>query len=749
MYGKAAGRLINTLKRKVGWLALLLFLFGQKGQAQSLGDPIVNITFGSGTNRSSGALAADSGSTTYLYSAAFPNDGYYTIVNSTVGLNRGWWTTNDHTGNPGGYMMVVNGSYDPGIFYTRTVGGLCGNTTYQFAAWIKNLLNYNAILPNVSFSVETTSGIVLGSGTTGNIPEANVWMQYPFTFTTPVGTESVVIKMTNNAPGGIGNDIAIDDITFRPYGAPVQAVFNQSATDMATCAGAPQNVNINSTKNLASGYLQKLQMLVKGVWTDQSSAGTSSAYTVFSPANAGVYYYRLVSAQANNIGSSNCVVASNTLTLTVLALPSVAFSTAGATCVGDSTFFKDQSVSNGSALTNWLWDFGDGQTSTLQNPAHKYTKAAVYPVSLTVTSAIGCSATAKKDFIVNGAMPVASFTVLNSAALCSNREVFFGNQATVDFGSITKVQWFFDYGNNPTVSETDSNPAYGKTYRHTYTPFYTPATQNYQVRMLAYSGSSCVSEMVKTITLLATPQLTFPVPSGICLDAKPVQLAAHERNGIAGSGVYSGTGVSATGLFNPAIAGAGTFAVRYVFTSANTCADTISQNITVSPLPKVDAGADMVVLEGGNAKLKATASGDSLTYTWLPAMGLNSTMILNPVVTPISDITYTLTVTSSKGCSASSRVLVSVLKAPVVPNTFTPNGDGINDTWNIKYLDTYADGTVEVFNRYGNKVYSSIGYSIPWDGRFKNVNLPVSTYYYIINPKHGRKIISGWVTIIR
>ena len=749
MYGKVAGRLVNTLKRRVIWIALLLFLFCYQGYSQSLGDPIVNITFGSGTAVNSGALATDSGSTTYLYSAGFPNDGYYTIVNSTIGLNSGWWVTNDHTGNPGGYMMVVNGSYEPGIFYTRTVSGLCGNTTYQFAAWIKNLLNYNGILPNVSFSIETTSGIVLGSGTTGNIPAGNSWIQYPFTFTTPLGTESVVIKMTNNAPGGLGNDIAIDDITFMPYGEPVQVVFNRSATDMAACAGRPQNININATTTLATGYLQKLQMLVKGVWTDQSPAGTSSAYTISSPANAGVYYYRLVSAQANNIGSSNCVVTSNTLTLTVLALPTAAFSVADATCSGDSIFFKNQSVSNGSALNSWLWDFGDGQTSTLQNPAHKYAKAAVYTASLTVISATGCSATATKSFTVNGSVPVASFTVLNPGALCSNREVFFSNQATVDFGSITKVQWYFDYGNNPTVSETDNNPVYGKTYRHTYTPFYTAASQNYQVRMLAYSGSSCVSEMVKTITLLATPQLTFPVPSGICLDANPVQLTAREQNGMAGSGIYSGTGVSATGLFNPAVAGTGTFAIRYIFTSADACADTISQNITVNPIPQANAGADMVVLEGGNARLKATVSGDSLTYAWSPATGLSSTTILNPVVTPTSDVTYTLTVTSSKGCSAASQVLVSVLKAPIVPNTFTPNGDGINDTWNIKYLDTYPNGTVEVFNRYGNKVYSSVGYSIPWDGRFRGVNLPVSTYYYIINPKQGRSILSGWVTIIR
>jgi len=204
--------------------ALFTIFFCYKSNAQSLGDPIVNITFGSGSNQRFGPLPADSGATTYIYSNGTPNDGYYTIANSTVGMYNTWWQTTDHTGNAGGYMMIVNCSYDPGIFYTRTVKGLCGSTTYQFAAWIKNLDNTNEILPNVSFSIETTGGTVLGKGNTGDIPIANAWIQYPFTFTTPANTDSIVIKMTNNAPGGIGNDIAIDDITFRPYGAQVSTV---------------------------------------------------------------------------------------------------------------------------------------------------------------------------------------------------------------------------------------------------------------------------------------------------------------------------------------------------------------------------------------------------------------------------------------------------------------------------------------------------------------------------------------------
>ncbi len=84
-----------------------------------------------------------------------------------------------------------------------------------------------------------------------------------------------------------------------------------------------------------------------------------------------------------------------------------------------------------------------------------------------------------------------------------------------------------------------------------------------------------------------------------------------------------------------------------------------------------------------------------------------------------------------------------------IPNTFTPNGDGINDTWEIKYLDYYPKSTVNIFNRWGQKLYSSVGYSIPWDGKYNGQVLPVGTYYYMIDPKNGQPVISGWVAIIR
>ena len=86
---------------------------------------------------------------------------------------------------------------------------------------------------------------------------------------------------------------------------------------------------------------------------------------------------------------------------------------------------------------------------------------------------------------------------------------------------------------------------------------------------------------------------------------------------------------------------------------------------------------------------------------------------------------------------------------PEVPNTFSPNGDGINDFWVIENLETYTNVTVTVFNRNGEKVFSSNGYASPWDGTYKGSQLATGTYYYLIDPKKGRNKLSGSITILR
>jgi gliding motility-associated-like protein len=92
---------------------------------------------------------------------------------------------------------------------------------------------------------------------------------------------------------------------------------------------------------------------------------------------------------------------------------------------------------------------------------------------------------------------------------------------------------------------------------------------------------------------------------------------------------------------------------------------------------------------------------------------------------------------------------VKVLRPINIPNAFSPNGDGINDTWGIANLADYPTAVVEVYNRYGQSVYKQYGYGKPWDGKLNGKDMPVGTYYYIIDPKSGFPRVTGYVVIVR
>jgi len=96
----------------------------------------------------------------------------------------------------------------------------------------------------------------------------------------------------------------------------------------------------------------------------------------------------------------------------------------------------------------------------------------------------------------------------------------------------------------------------------------------------------------------------------------------------------------------------------------------------------------------------------------------------------------------------SKKVQVPKVKL-VIPNAFSPNADGINDTWEIRLLNEFPDCRVEIFERNGQRIYSSIGYNNPWNGTLNGKALPVATYYYIIDLKNGEPPLSGSITILR
>jgi gliding motility-associated-like protein len=469
---------------------------------------------------------------------------------------------------------------------------------------------------------------------------------------------------------------------------------------------------------------------------------------------AGTYHVKL---QVEN--DKGCLSRVDSLPVVINPMPHPGFSMPGNCLTDPFTQFTDTStIADGSNNSfTYQWNFGDQNatpsnpnTSTLKDPQHKFTAVGNYNVTLTVTSAAGCTASQPQQFTINGTTPQSGFSFVSSNPGCSNDSVILKNNSTVDFGNIVKLEIFWDNANNLSDKTIILNPAPGANIIHSYPEFYSPATKSYDIRIIAYSGDNCFHSSSQTVTIKATPQLQFDAIPAVCRNAPAFQVnQTSVVNALPGSGQFSGNGISVQGLFNPPSASAGIDTVTYTYTASNNCKNTVSQTVTVFPVPVANAGPDLFVLSGGMIQLQGSASGSGLTYLWSPARWLSDPMLLQPFASPLDTVTYRLAVTSSDGCISTDAVYIKVLKAPEIPNVFTPNGDNINDRWEIKYLDSYPNATVEVYNRYGQLVFRSKNYFNPWDGTYNGKQIPVGTYYYIIIPGNGRKQLSGFVDVIR
>lgn len=204
---------------------------------------------------------------------------------------------------------------------------------------------------------------------------------------------------------------------------------------------------------------------------------------------------------------------------------------------------------------------------------------------------------------------------------------------------------------------------------------------------------------------------------------------------ISGIAPYQYSISSNPGVFqssNEFIANEGTYTITT--RDARGCTTTNQVTVTIIPEITVSAGPDVSIVSGESIPIVATASGTPSSILWSPATGLSSTTTLNTVANPTVTTTYTITVTNSQGCIANDDVTVTVIPYCIrVKNAFTPNGDGINETWEVyDQFDCLTNVSVNVFNRYGHLVFSDRNYRNKWTGIYQNKPIPDGTYYGVV-----------------
>ena len=638
------------------FLILVAIIISNKVSAQlcqgSLGDPFINITFGAGPNP---GLPLSAAATSYQFvTTDCPGDGFYTVRNNTANCFGGnWYTlTADHTGDPNGYFMLINASYQPGAFYLDTVRGLCGSTTYEFAAWIINMIDParapNSIEPDITFSIEKTDGTILKTYNTNSIPALSspAWKQYGFFFTTPAAVTDLVLRVVNNAPGGNGNDLGLDDITLRPCGPQlIPSITSYPTTAVAICEGTANSFTFNCS--ISGGFNNpqlQWQENIAGIWTDIPGAINNILVENF-PANSlpGNYTYRMAVAESGNMGSVQCRIVSGVITIQVNEIPVTTAVNSGPVCKGNTIQFT---ATGGMQYT---WTGPNGYSASIAAPVINNIQtinAGKYYVQ--VKNAVGCQHDDSTIVVVNPA-PVAHVD-FTSTRIC------LGDSVQLHASGGTAYQW---------------RPATNLSSAVIPDPYASPA--------------------------ITTPYLVIVSNQFMCKDSQYVTVIVNNK-------------------------------------------------------PTADAGPDRIIISGNVITLAASASGNNLSYTWVNASFINDDHLLRPTVNPPADTKYILNVSSSDGCGiASDTMNIKVYSTLYIPNAFTPNGDGINDTWSIPAFGGYPNFDLFVYNRYGQIVFHSSNTNSPWDGKYKGQNQPGGTYVYFIDLKTGNNSdkITGTVLLFR
>lgn len=309
-------------------------------------------------------------------------------------------------------------------------------------------------------------------------------------------------------------------------------------------------------------------------------------------------------------------------------------------------------------------------------------------------------------------------------ALCPNDSVTLSVPASVSFS----YQWQRDNTNLPGATG----------------PLLSTKTPGVYTVVKSAAGS-CARDTVSSpvsVSVASTTVVFDSIPPICSPMAGPVSLKATPPGG-----QFSGNGIQAQ-RFDPGVAGVGSYVLTYAYTNPGGCSFTATRTAVVLPAIQLSVPGDVSIRRGDGVRLAASANVPLSSILWQPPDGLNDSRLLSPVASPETSQTYTLGVTTPVGCTATALVRVNVRTDVSIPTAFSPNGDGLNDRWELPGISAYPTCEITIFNRWGAVLFHSVGYQQPWDGMVEGTPTGPGVYTYQIRLNDGQISYQGSLTVL-
>jgi gliding motility-associated-like protein len=559
---------------------------------------------------------------------------------------------------------------------------------------------------------------------------------HPVTFTNASGPNRTQLKHAWD----FGNGTSILENPINVFGQPGYYTVRLIETDIVGCtdtayghvnvlgyAGAIQYSPLLGCKPLTVNFNANAVNIPSVIWdfndgyTLKANSTTPVSHTYFTP---GAYVPRIIFS--DGVGCSSSSAGNDTIKVDGI-LPGFIHTPA---CEGYTVQFQDTSRGLFSPVKEWLWTFDDGKASAVNKPYHYYSKVGTYPVTLYVKNANGCKDT------VNGFVNINPLPVVSAG---SDTVICLSDAAQLQATGANIYTW------DPPVN-LSCNPCAD--------PKASPVKKTeYTVVGTDINGCSDTDKVVVDIQLKTT---SLAAEGGEICDDETIQLSAS------GAQSYVWTpaeDVNDNKIANPIASPHTTTNFRVVASEGSCIPDTNYVKVIVRPKPTVNASGEKTIIAGSPTPIDA--SGNLIRrFLWTPSESLTCSDCPSPFASPTKTTVYTVTAFTEYNCADSAKVTITVIcdeSQLFMPNTFTPNGDGMNDVFYPRGNGLDQIITFRVYNRWGEIVYERSNINLNdkqngWDGTYKGQNLSPDVFVYIVEAQCGGGDVikvKGDITLIR